>query len=82
MSHNEIWDDSALVDSWNDALEEYKVRQCCHVRGLDIDPSQYYHSLHARGETVEDAIANHEKESSSSVLHTIPFYFAGLNPLL
>ena len=25
MSHAEIWDDSALVDSWNDALEEYKV---------------------------------------------------------
>jgi hypothetical protein len=27
MSHNEIWDDSALVDSWNEALEEYKVRK-------------------------------------------------------
>lgn len=26
ISHAEIWDDSALVDSWNDALEEYKVR--------------------------------------------------------
>lgn len=25
LSHNEIWDDSALVRSWNDALEEYKV---------------------------------------------------------
>ncbi|KFZ19042.1 hypothetical protein V502_03827 [Pseudogymnoascus sp. VKM F-4520 (FW-2644)] len=49
MSHNEIWDDSALVDSWNEALEEYK----------------HYHSLHARGETVEDAIADHEKESNS-----------------
>lgn len=37
MSHNEIWDDSALVDSWNEALEEYKVCHCCHVRGTDID---------------------------------------------
>jgi hypothetical protein len=26
VPHAEIWDDSALVDSWNDALEEYKVR--------------------------------------------------------
>jgi hypothetical protein len=26
-SHEEIWDDSALVNSWNDALEEYKVRR-------------------------------------------------------
>ena len=25
VSHAEIWDDSMLVDSWNDALEEYKV---------------------------------------------------------
>lgn len=26
LSHEEIWDDSALVHSWNDALDEYKVR--------------------------------------------------------
>jgi hypothetical protein len=25
VSHEEIWDDSALIDSWNEALEEYKV---------------------------------------------------------
>lgn len=37
MSHNEIWDDSALVNSWNEALEEYKVCQCCHVRNTDVD---------------------------------------------
>ena len=27
LSHEEIWDDSALQDSWDDALAEYKV---CH----------------------------------------------------
>lgn len=26
-SHEEIWDDSALVNSWNEALAEYKVRR-------------------------------------------------------
>lgn len=26
LSHDEVWDDSALVNSWNDALQEYKVR--------------------------------------------------------
>jgi len=26
MSHSEIWDDSLLVNSWNEALEEYKVK--------------------------------------------------------
>lgn len=25
LPDNEIWDDSALVQSWNEALEEYKV---------------------------------------------------------
>ena len=25
LSHAEIWDDSALVQSWDDALAEYKV---------------------------------------------------------
>src|SRR2546429_9099651 len=25
LSHEEIWDDSMLIDSWNQALEEYKV---------------------------------------------------------
>lgn len=25
LSQSEIWDDSALVDSWNEAVEEYKV---------------------------------------------------------
>jgi hypothetical protein len=29
-THEEIWDDSALVDSWNQALDEYKV--CGKVR--------------------------------------------------
>lgn len=24
-THEEIWDDSALINSWNQALEEYKV---------------------------------------------------------
>ncbi|CAL3967456.1 unnamed protein product [Diplocarpon coronariae] len=36
-SHSQIWDDSALVDSWNDALEEYKK----------------YHSIGAQDENVE-----------------------------
>ncbi|KAK8212908.1 hypothetical protein M8818_003073 [Zalaria obscura] len=37
LSEKEIWDDSALVRSWNDALEEYKK----------------YHSMAAKGEKVE-----------------------------
>jgi hypothetical protein len=25
LSHEEVWDDSALIESWNQALDEYKV---------------------------------------------------------
>jgi hypothetical protein len=34
-SHNEIWDDSLLVDSWNEALEEYKVLREIFTPSLD-----------------------------------------------
>ncbi|KAG0652207.1 Survival motor neuron 1 [Hyphodiscus hymeniophilus] len=47
MSHAEIWDDSALVNSWNDALEEYKQ----------------YHSISARGEKVEDILRHSDNQS-------------------
>ncbi|KAL2117018.1 hypothetical protein VTJ04DRAFT_9186 [Mycothermus thermophilus] len=36
-SHDEIWDDSALVNSWNEALEEYKKYHSIHLRGGNID---------------------------------------------
>ncbi|KAF7537263.1 hypothetical protein G7Z17_g12885 [Cylindrodendrum hubeiense] len=38
LSHEEMWDDSALIDSWNEALQEYKK----------------YHSVHAKGGSVRD----------------------------
>ncbi|MCJ1310575.1 hypothetical protein MMC25_004240 [Agyrium rufum] len=37
------WDDSALIRSWDEALEEYKL----------------YHSIHARGERIEDVLQAH-----------------------
>ncbi|RJE25539.1 hypothetical protein PHISCL_02151 [Aspergillus sclerotialis] len=40
LTHEEIWDDSALVRSWDEAVEEYKL----------------YHSIHAKGENVEDVL--------------------------
>nr|XP_036585830.1 Survival motor neuron-like protein 1 [Colletotrichum truncatum]KAF6796021.1 Survival motor neuron-like protein 1 [Colletotrichum truncatum] len=27
LSHAEMWDDSALIDSWNEALDEYKTKK-------------------------------------------------------
>ncbi|KAJ4127186.1 hypothetical protein NW768_008813 [Fusarium equiseti] len=38
LTHEEMWDDSALIDSWNEALQEYKK----------------YHSIHAKGGSLRD----------------------------
>ncbi|KAF6238175.1 hypothetical protein HO173_003809 [Letharia columbiana] len=46
LSQAEVWDDTALLQSWDDALAEYKL----------------YHSIHARGERVEDVIKEAEVE--------------------
>ncbi|KPI36429.1 uncharacterized protein AB675_2913 [Cyphellophora attinorum] len=55
LSHAEIWDDSALVRSWNEAVAEY----------------QYYHSLAAQGldiETVLDAAEQAEAKGEEAPL--------------
>ncbi|KAI1630262.1 hypothetical protein EDD37DRAFT_97356 [Exophiala viscosa] len=44
-SQAEIWDDSALIRSWNDAVAEY----------------EYYHSIHAKGEDVEEILRRAEE---------------------
>ncbi|KAI1460865.1 hypothetical protein F4805DRAFT_415888 [Annulohypoxylon moriforme] len=50
LSHNEIWDDSALVNSWNDALEEYKK----------------YHSIHKNGGNVEDLLKSNQTSDAKT----------------
>ncbi|GAB7355038.1 hypothetical protein MBLNU459_g5638t1 [Dothideomycetes sp. NU459] len=52
LSHNEIWDDSALVQSWNEALDEYKK----------------YHSIAAKGEYVEDVLRAVEQSEASTAI--------------
>jgi hypothetical protein len=36
MSHDEVWDDSALIDSWNQALDEYNVRTRAAAHGDSV----------------------------------------------
>lgn len=55
ISHAEVWDDSALVDSWNDAVEEYKK----------------YHSIKARGENEDEVLSAVEVKSSGFADATI-----------
>ncbi|KAL8711602.1 MAG: hypothetical protein Q9220_004012 [cf. Caloplaca sp. 1 TL-2023] len=54
LSHEEIWDDSALLNSWDAALEEY----------------QLYHSIHARGERVEDVLKEAEASEDTTLNDT------------
>ncbi|KAK1813015.1 hypothetical protein LTR12_012614 [Friedmanniomyces endolithicus] len=61
-SHAEIWDDSALVTSWNEALAEYKVFPSLQHK---------YHSLAARGEKIEvvlDAAENGELDAGEDAV--------------
>ncbi|KAL4929561.1 uncharacterized protein BDV17DRAFT_261220 [Aspergillus undulatus] len=44
LTQEEIWDDSALVQSWDEAVEEYRL----------------YHSIAAKGENVEDVLREAE----------------------
>jgi hypothetical protein len=61
LTQEEIWDDSALVQSWDEAVEEYKVRFLYLSRDLYLTQlQQLYHSIHAKGENVEDVLREAE----------------------
>ncbi|KAL4963240.1 uncharacterized protein BDV14DRAFT_177026 [Aspergillus stella-maris] len=49
LTQEEIWDDSALVQSWDEAVEEYRL----------------YHSIAAKGENVEDVLREAEADSQA-----------------
>jgi hypothetical protein len=53
LTHNEIWDDSALINSWDEALEEYKK----------------YHSIHKNGGNVKDLLKLNDENSSDAKLN-------------
>ncbi|GAB1191523.1 hypothetical protein APSETT444_000702 [Aspergillus pseudonomiae] len=52
LTQEEIWDDSALVQSWDEAVEEYKL----------------YHSIHAKGENVEDVLRDAQDAENGKVV--------------
>ncbi|KAI1428801.1 hypothetical protein F5Y12DRAFT_632305 [Xylaria sp. FL1777] len=55
LTHNEIWDDSALIDSWDQALEEYKK----------------YHSIHRNGGNVNDLLKPKDEDSPSDAKQSL-----------
>lgn len=81
LDQEEVWDDTALVDSWNEAFAEYKVsilkpphsQESCILMAL-----QKYHSIAAKGGKVspppapdEEAFTNgnHPTESMEQTQH-------------
>ncbi|KAF7186738.1 hypothetical protein HII31_11970 [Pseudocercospora fuligena] len=52
LSHEEVWDDSDLVQNWNEAFEEYKK----------------YHSLAAKGEKVQQSATPNAKAGPNGAL--------------
>ncbi|CZT24644.1 uncharacterized protein RCC_10369 [Ramularia collo-cygni] len=69
LSHEEIWDDSVLVSSWNEAYEEY----------------QKYHSLAAKGEKASpqpkraEVFKAESKATSNGVTSQQPTTFTPVN---
>ncbi|KAI1325893.1 hypothetical protein F5Y16DRAFT_400919 [Xylariaceae sp. FL0255] len=55
LTHAEIWDDSALIDSWNVALEEYKK----------------YHSIYRNGGNVNDLLQPKKEETSDAKIDLV-----------
>ena len=67
LTHDEVWDDTALVDSWNKAVKEYKVLSPSSQTPQKLTRRQKYHSIHAKGGSVDDI----EMEMPKSVLHSL-----------
>lgn len=72
MNHQDVWDDSALVQSWNEALAEYKVSPTT-LRMPNTHPflttrSQKYHSIHATGGSVDSLLSECVRAIALSLL--------------
>ena len=39
LTHEEVWDDSMLVNVWNEALQEYQVSPDCSQQKAEIRPN-------------------------------------------
>ncbi|KAI9771336.1 MAG: hypothetical protein M1840_002306 [Geoglossum simile] len=57
LSQEEIWDDSSLLQSWDEALNEYKLYHSIHVRGQTVE--EYLESEEPRG--IDDGLEGPEK---------------------
>ena len=56
------WDDSELINTWDEALEEYKVYLGDQLHGSirSLTLEQKYHSRHLSGKRLEDVLSKEE----------------------
>ncbi|KAK3686338.1 hypothetical protein LTR37_019928 [Vermiconidia calcicola] len=74
LAQEEVWDDSALVRSWNEAFEEYKVYgSSSYLKGFQLMQKQKYHTLALKGEKVnlvpeqtEEGLTNGDSSAKST----------------
>jgi hypothetical protein len=62
MSDKNAWDDSLLVNSWNDAVKEYEVISIVPSgnKHWQLTGRQRYHSIHKSGKRLEDVLSEEE----------------------
>ncbi|CAD0056392.1 unnamed protein product [Aureobasidium pullulans] len=65
-AESEIWDDSALVQSWNEALEEYKNELIDETTGLPRWESVEEHKMPVQESTADSAPLHIEAQAESS----------------
>ncbi|OHE91627.1 hypothetical protein CORC01_13063 [Colletotrichum orchidophilum] len=54
MTHNEMWDDSALIESWNEALDEYKKYHSIHAKGGKLKDLDLQEKTEDKPQTIDD----------------------------
>lgn len=61
MGDQAAWDDSYLINSWDEAAAEYKVsRVVCRRKHSLLRQLQKYHSIHQSGKRLEDVLTEEE----------------------
>ena len=60
MSDRNAWDDSFLINSWNDAVKEYEVGLPILSCEFSSNRCQKYHSIHKSGKRLEEALSEEE----------------------
>lgn len=87
MAHDDVWDDSALIRSWDEALDEYKVRTrlclclcLCAGRFQTVSPKPHQMTLPSRTETDWQAQKYHSIHASGGKLEDLPEYVRHASP--